>query len=119
VDALPSLCVCCGERADQQMLFPRSPASPHPEGMLVSICRECRSLVGWRRFWSVGSMRQFVQWHLAQRHKQLELPASEDVAGLPAEERRAVSGVSRFMGRINARRERRLRYDPTMRKRSI
>lgn len=112
-----SLCVCCGLRTDDRMPFPRS--RPDILGRLpafdVPICCQCRRLVGSRRFLSIASMRHFVQWHLAQSFGPLNLPAPEAIARLSAGERRAFARLSRTFAAINARCERRLRYDPNRR----
>ena len=113
-----SLCVCCGQRTYQQAPFHRSSARFYGDPIPIPICPECERLVGRRQFLSVASMRGFVQGHLARRHEPFQLPAAEDVARLPAGTRSAAMRVIRDRGTRNARKQRRLAYDPTARKRA-
>jgi hypothetical protein len=109
---LSTLCVCCGVQTEARIIFPRSRGSPLPPDRIITVCRECSRIVGRRRFWSVGSMRDFVHYHLKQRHRPHELIEQEGGNGVPKQWQGIIARVNRFAAQADDRNARRLSYNP-------
>jgi hypothetical protein len=114
---LSTLCVCCGMQTEARIIFPRSRGSPLPPDRIITACAECRRIIGRRRFWSVGSMRGFAHYHLAQRHSPHELIKPDAGDRAPKEWRGIIERVNRLAALSDARSARRLGYNPRARKR--
>lgn len=105
-----ALCVCCGLRSGQRIEFPRSSTRFGVRATQITICGECRKLVGKRRFLSVPSMRRFVRWHLRLRHQTLGLIDAELPKRIPRELLRCIAGLNRLATEMNRRTKRRLDF---------